>query len=182
MTEPQYLTVGRVLRPHGVRGELLLEVLTDFPDTLIGQTVYFAPGEGTPPDSPPGLAGAARRQAQVASIRWHRGRLLIHLGGCGDRETADAYRGSLIQIEAGQAQPLADGQYYHHQIVGLRAIGDEGQTLGEVTGVLETGANDVYVVQTSAGGELLLPAISSVVRKIDLEAGEMFVHLLDGLE
>ncbi|MBI3361622.1 MAG: 16S rRNA processing protein RimM [Chloroflexi bacterium] len=170
MPDPALLTVGRVLRPHGVRGELVLEVLTDFPDSLLGKTIYAAE-----------TAGERGSAHEVVSLRRHHDRRLIRLAGCVDREAAETYRGLLIQIDATEAVPLAEGQYYHHQIVGLRAISDEGEALGIVAEVLETGANDVYVVETPAGGELLLPAISTVVKKIDVPAGEITVHLIEGL-
>lgn len=164
------MTVGRVLRPHGVRGEVVLEVLTDFPDSLLGKTVYAA-----------ATAGERGSAHEIASLRWHRGRLLIRFAGSLDRDSADAYRGLLVQVDASQAEPLAEGQYYHHQIIGLRAVGDEGEPLGPIVKILETGANDVYVIETPNGGELLLPAISTVVKKIDVAAGEIVVHLLEGL-
>ena len=173
MIEPQYLTVGRVLRPHGVRGELVIEVLTDFPDALLDKTVYVTQigGEDAAPPT----------RAEVASLRRNRGRLLVRFAGCDDREAADAFRGRLVQIDASQAEPLAEGRFYQHQIIGLRAISQEGQPLGQVSTILETGANDVYVVRTLDGGELLLPAISSVVKRINLETGEMIVHVPEGL-
>jgi 16S rRNA processing protein RimM len=158
-----------VLRSHGVRGELLLEALTDFPEAFLGKTVTIQERGGT------------QRRLRVAAVRWHRRRLLIQFEGCADRATADELRDGLVQIEVAQAEPLAAGQYYHHQIVGLRAVTEAGEALGLVDQIIETGANDVYVVKTPAGSELLLPAIASVIKKIDLEAGEMVVHLLEGL-
>ena len=152
-------------------GEVVVEVLTDFPEALPGKTVTILfEGADTPPD-----------RLAVDSMRWHRGRLLLRLAGLHDRAAADGLRGALIQIDASQAEPLAEGQYYHHQIVGLRAVTSDGELLGRVSAVLETGANDVYVVETPESGELLLPAIRSVVQRIDLQAGEMIVHLLEGL-
>lgn len=173
MTEPRFLTVGRVLRPHGVRGELVLEVLTDFPGALLDKTVYVTQIGGEDAASP--------TREEVASLRRNRGRLLIRFAGCDDRQAADAFRGWLVQIDASQAEPLGEGRFYQHQIVGLRAISQEGRPLGQVSAILETGANDVYVVRTPDASELLLPAISTVVKKIDLEAGEMIVHLPEGL-
>jgi 16S rRNA processing protein RimM len=170
LTEPEYLTVGRVLRPHGVRGELLVEVLTDFPESLPGKTVTLTAEADSPGE-----------RLVVDSVRWHRGRLLVRVAGRDDRESVEALRNYLIQIDLSQAEPLAEGQYYHHQIVGLRAVADDGRLLGRVSAILETGANDVYVVETPEGGELLVPAIRDAVRKIDLEAGEIVIHVLDGL-
>ena len=161
-----FLAVGRVLRPHGVRGELLLASLTDFPEHLSEQkTIYL----GEPP-VPHALMG----------VRLHRGQLIIRLANCHDRESADFYREQLVQIEAQTAAPLPPGMYYHHQLVGLAVYTEEGEHLGELAEVLETGANDVYVVK-GPQGELLLPVIADVIRGVDLEAHRLTVHLLDGL-
>ena len=163
---PEILAIGRVLRPHGVRGELLLEALTDFPEHLDGVgTIYL---------------GAAAEPHSLAGARMHRGRLLIQLEDCVDHEAAEAFRGQLVQIWFGDAAPPPPGSYYYHQIVGLAVVTEEGETLGEVTEILETGSNDVYVVN-GPSGEILLPALKSVILKVDLEAKRMTVHLIEGL-
>lgn len=162
----QLLAVGRVVRPHGVRGELLVDSLTDFPDHLSEvDTVYV--GEAAVPHA---LLGA----------RDHRGQLIIRLANCPDRDTAEQYRQQLIQIRVEAAAPLPPGSYYHHELIGCRVVSDEGEALGELVDILETGANDVYVV-ASPSGELLLPAISSVILNIDLPGKLITAHLIDGL-
>lgn len=167
---PQFLAVGRVLRPHGVRGELLLETLTEFPAHLSQVAQVYVGADNDPDPQPHPLQRA----------RLHRGELLLQLGDCADREAADAYRGQLVFIRVDQAAPLPPGRYYHHQIIGLTVITDEGETLGQIAEILETGANDVYVV-VGPNGEILLPALHSVIQAIDLEAQTMRVHLLEGL-
>ncbi len=160
------LAVGRVLRPHGVRGELLLESLTDFPEHLSEQKVIFL---GDPPQPHP-----------LAGVRLHRGQLILRLVDCGDRDAADAYRGQLVQIEAETAAPLPPGLYHYHQLIGLAVYTEEGEHLGQLVEILETGANDVYVVQGDKG-EVLLPVIAEVIRDVDLENHRLTVHLLDGV-
>ncbi len=163
----EFLAVGRVLRPHGVRGELLLETLTEFPAHLAeAEEVYV--GEAAVPHS-------------LRRVRERGSQLIIQLADCLDRNAAEAYRGQLIQIKTEQAAPLPPGRYYHHQILGLEVISDTGEALGQVSEILETGANDVYVVTSAAGQELLLPALRSVILQIDLEARRMTVHLMEGL-
>jgi 16S rRNA processing protein RimM len=163
---PEFLAVGRVLRPHGVRGDLLLETLTDFPEHLGDvQVVYL---------------GEAAEPHPLSAARLHRNQLIIRLGDCADRDCAEAYRGQLVQIRGTAAAPLPPGRYYHHQLLGLAVVTDTGEALGELVEILETGANDVYVVRGPAG-EILLPAIRSVVQIIDLDARQITVHLLDGL-
>lgn len=163
---PGLLAVGRILRPHGVRGDLLLTSLTDFPEHL-GEidTVYL---------------GEAHEPFPVTGFRQHRGQLILRLAGVSDRESADAFRGQLVQIQTQSATPLPPGSYYHHEVLGMNAITDGGEQLGEVVEILQTGANDVYVVR-GAGGEILLPAIRSVILEISLAKRQMTVHLIDGL-
>lgn len=162
----QWLAVGRVLRPHGVRGELVLEVMTDFPERLAEkETVYV---------------GDAAAPHALCRVRLHRGRLLIQLEDCLSLEAAEALRGQLVQIKETQAAPLPPGQYYQHQIIGLEVVSESGENLGQVTEILETGANDVYVV-AGPSGEVLLPALRSVILQVDLEAHRMVVHVPEGL-
>lgn len=162
----EFLAIGRVVRPHGVRGELLVDSLTDFPEHLAEvETVYL--GDAAVPHT---LAGA----------RVHRNQLLLLLADCANRDCAEQYRKQLVQIKTEAAAPLPPGRYYHHQLIGCRVFSDDGEDLGELTDILETGANDVYVVATPTG-ELLLPAISSVILNIDIEAKRVTAHLLEGL-
>lgn len=104
--------------------------------------------------------------------------MLITLDGYEDRDKAEALRGELVLVRLEDAVPLRHGEYYHHQIIGLSVVTDEGEELGSVAEIIKTGANDVYVVR-GQGGEVLLPAIQSVIRKI--EPSRMIVHLLPGL-
>ncbi len=168
--EPRYLTVGRVLRPHGVRGELRVGILTDYPERL-GQHVYFYLAR---PDSP-----AAAQPRLVEKWRLHRGAMLLKLAGCDDRDQAEELRGFLVQIPFEEAVPLEEGEYYYFQLPGLRVETEEGELLGLVVEVIDTGANDVYVVR-GPGGDLLLPAIDDVILNLDLQARRMTVRLLPG--
>ncbi len=161
------IPVGRVIRPHGVRGELVIEPVRVVMAPLeLGETVYL--GERAEPH-------------QVEALRHHRDRWLLRLAGCDDRDAAEPFRGQVIQIERPpEARP--PGHLYGHadEIVGLAVFTEAGEPLGEVTEIIVTGANDVYVV-AGPGGELLLPAIPDVIRQVDLPARRLTVHLLEGL-
>lgn len=169
--EPRYLAVGRVLRPHGVRGELRVEVLTDYPERLGEHSQFYL----VPPDAPE----AAQRYA-VEKLRWHKGALLLKLGGCDDRNDAEGLRGMLVQIPIEEAVPLEEGEYYEFEIIGVEVSTEGGDRLGQVIDVLETGANDVYVVR-GPGGEVLVPAVDEVVLELDMELKRMVVRLLPGM-
>lgn len=165
--EPRYLAVGRVARPWGVRGELKVKILTEDPARFERlETVYVGP-RFVP--------------YRLERARLHGGAVLLKLAGCDDRSAADALRGSLIQVSMEEALPLEKGEYWVHQIMGLKVWTTEGDSLGVVQEVLETGANDIYVVRSQSGPGVLIPALKSVVLEIDLAAGRMLVELPEGL-
>ncbi|MBC7224398.1 MAG: 16S rRNA processing protein RimM [Anaerolineae bacterium] len=165
--EPKYLAIAQIVAPHGIRGEVRAVILTDFPERFaLLETVYL---------------GEEGRAVRLEGYRFHRGQVLLKLEGCDTRSQAEELRQVLVQVPVSEAMPLPEGTYYVHQIVGLEAWTEEGQFLGEVTEVLETGANDVYVLQGGPYGEILVPALESVVLEIDLEEGRMLVRLPPGL-
>jgi len=165
--EPVFLAVGRLRRPHGLGGEILMDVLTDFPERLVpGGTLFI---------------GDAHQPKQIRSFRWHSKEMLITFDGCHDSETAGEFRNTMAYVRADDRPVLPDGEYYHHQLLGLRVVGDGGVFMGILAEILETGANDVYIVRPDAGPDILLPAIESVILDINLERGEVQVQLLPGL-
>ncbi len=164
---PVFLVVGKLRRPHGVKGEMLMDVLTDFPERLrSGLLVYV---------------GEEHQSLRIISLRQSNQALLVAFEPYRDPESVGVLRNQFIYVRADDRPPLPEGEFYHHQLIGLRVITDEGVVLGQLSSILETGANDVYVVTLESGREALLPAISSVILDIDLEQGEMQVHLLPGL-
>ncbi len=165
--EPRYLAVGRILRPHGVRGELRVEILTDFPERLAEMDEVYV--------------GAEHRRYPIHGVRFHQGVMLLRLSGCDSRNEAESLRGSLVEIPREAAAPLEEGEYYHFQLVGMTVESDTGEPLGEIVEVLSPpGANDVYVIH-GPRGEILLPAIKDVVLSMNISARRMTVHLLPGL-
>lgn len=165
--EPDFLVVGKLRRPHGVRGELILELVTDFPERLQPGMLLFVGEDHTP------LALRSRRPYQRD--------LLVAFDGFTTPEQSGKLRNSFVFVRTADRPPLPEGEYYHHQLIGLRVVEVGGGELGVVRDILQTGANDVYVVRTLQGAEILLPAIDSVIQEIDLGAGELRVTLLPGL-
>jgi 16S rRNA processing protein RimM len=102
------------------------------------------------------------------------------LDGVPDRDAAEAIRGWLVQVPESEAWKLPRGRYYWHQIVGLRVVSTEGEEIGTVAEILETGANDVYVVK-GEGGERLIPAVKQIVKKIAPDQGQIVVALIPGM-
>ncbi len=169
--EPRYLVVGRILRPHGIRGEVRVEIITSYPERLGQHACFYLAYPGSP---------EAVRCYPVEKLRRHGRALLLKLDGCDDRSGADELRGMLVQVPIEKAVPLEKGEYYHFQLIGVRVETESGQWLGRVVEVLDTGANDVYVVR-GPQGEVLLPAVDDVVLELDLELRRMVVHLLQGM-
>jgi 16S rRNA processing protein RimM len=163
--EPLFLVVGKLRHSHGLRGEILMDVITDFPERIRqGKTLYI--GENHLP-------------MKVASRRVHGSNLLLAFDGIETSEEVGRLRNQWAYVPASDRPPLLEGEYYHHQILGLQVKSEDGLDLGQVSDILETGANDVYVIRSQSGNELLLPAIQSVILAIDLDKSEMTVHLLD---
>ncbi len=161
--EPLFLAVGRLRRPHGIQGEMLMDVLTAFPERLRARKLVYIGEEHQP------VHITHLRKMGTAS-------LLISLAGYEDADQAAQLRNKMIYVRAENLPELPEGEYYHHQMLGLRVVDESGKDLGFLTEILETGANDVYVVVNPDGQETLLPAIESVILGVDLEKREMTVH------
>jgi 16S rRNA processing protein RimM len=166
--ELRYLAVGKIVRAHGLRGEVSVAVLTEFPERFeTTEWVYLGNEfEATP--------------YRLESYRWHKDNVLLTLAGVTNRTQAEALRGQLVQVPLEEAVALPEGSYYLYQLIGLQVKTVEGEFLGIITSIMETGANDVYVVQNQ-GRELLLPAIPDVIKTIDLANGLMVVQVIEGL-
>jgi 16S rRNA processing protein RimM len=165
--EPAFLAVGKLRRPHGLKGELLMEVLTDFPERFgPGVTLYIEP---------------EYRPILLRSVRPHAQGLLVGFQGCDTPEQAGELRNRIVAIKAAHSQPLPEGEYYRHQLIGLRVSASSGQVLGQVVEVLVTGANDVLVVRGDSGPEVLIPLADPFLQEIDLARGEMVVILIPGM-
>ncbi len=165
--EPALLVIGKIRRPHGLAGEALVEIYTDFPERLAPKTLVFV--------------GAAHQPLTIRKRRPHKDGLLLTFEDITTPEQVGLLRNQMLSIPAVDRPPLPEGEYYHHQILGLSVVDENGQDLGRLTEILETGANDVYVVTRDDGTELLLPAIADVVLDVDLPRKTMRVHLLPGL-
>lgn len=165
--EPRFLVIGEIVKPHGVRGEVRVLPHTDVPERFTWlETVYL--GEDNP------------QPVVVEMARLHQKIVLVKLAGYDDRDAADSLRGNLLLVPETEAIPLEEGEYFLYQLEGLAVFSDEGDELGVLTQVLETGANNVFVV-SGADREILLPDIEEVILDIDFENGRITVHLLPGL-
>lgn len=173
MTEPQvgYIAVGRVVAPHGIRGEVKVEPLTDFPErfkkgakVFLGQAVES--GEVVP--------------TEIAAARPHQGRWLVLFANVKDRDAAEALRDQYVLIPEADAMPLGEHENYAHDLIGLEVVTNDGTALGRLVEILFTPANDVYILR-GPQGETLIPATREVVLSVDLASKRMIVALPEGL-
>ena len=165
-TPKDAVVVGRIIRSHGLDGSLRIQSLSDNPTRFqAGNTLT--------------IAGQTRIVASCHHLP--DGHALLRLEGLNDPYAARRLSGEWLIAPTDSEPQLPEGEYYHYQLVGLTVITDQGENLGTIQEVLETGSNDVYVVASDSGEEVLLPAIEQVIKRIDLASGKMLVHLIDGL-
>jgi 16S rRNA processing protein RimM len=165
------IAVGRLTKPHGLRGELVflpyvydLELLPD----LMSRSIFLQHGN------------SCVLQHTLSEWRVVHKRVLVRLQGCEDLTTAEAFREHEVLIPRHWFPPLTVGEYYWFEIEGLAVYGNNGHYLGTVVEIIYTGSNDVYVVRNGTQ-ETLIPALRDVVRTIDLEHGEMRLFTAAGL-
>ncbi|MEU8142929.1 ribosome maturation factor RimM [Nonomuraea sp. NPDC048901] len=163
------LVVGRIGRPHGVRGDVTVEVRTDDPE------LRFAVGAAVATDP------ADRGPLVIESRRWHKGALLITFAGVTQRDTAEELRGTMLVIDSDEVTPSDDPDEFHdHQLIGLTVVTVSGEAVGEVTDVLHHG-QDLLVVRRSGQDDALIPFVRALVPEVDLEGGRLVVDPPDGL-
>lgn len=175
------LTVGRVVRPHGVRGEVLVEVATDEPGArFVAGAVLAAQW----PERVPEVAPADQRPAalRVAAQRPHQGRLIVAFAEVPDRTAAEALRGVLLAVDSEQLPPPADPDEFHdYQLVGLTAVTPEGEPLGRLARVDHAPAADLLVLERPDGRGALVPFVKEIVPEVDLPAGRVVIDPPAGL-
>lgn len=168
MTEQTTVIIGRIGKPHGVRGEVTVEVRTDEPDRR------FAAGAVL------GIEGS-RRTLTVADHRWHQGRLLVTFAESTSRDGAEELRGSVLSASVAHDElPEEEDAYYDRQLVGLAAHDRRGRLLGRVESVVHLPAQDLLEVRTDAGLRLV-PFVAALVPEVDLAAGTVTITAIDGL-
>ncbi|MEZ0076816.1 ribosome maturation factor RimM [Planotetraspora sp. GP83] len=163
------LVVGRIGRPHGVRGEVTVEVRTDDPE------LRFAPGTALATD--PANVGPLT----IERARWHSGILLLTLAGVHDRDAAEELRGTMLVVDSAEIPPSDDPDEFHdHQLIGLAVVTTEGEKVGEVSDVLHHG-QDLLVVSRSSRDDVYVPFVKALVPEIDLGKGVLVVDAPPGL-
>ena len=165
--EPRFVIIGRITKPHGIRGEVCVIPLTDLPERFKWlEYVYI--GNKNPLRVP------------VESVRYHGQSILLKLEGYPTRDEAEQLRDLYLRVPEEEAIPLEGGEYFLFQTIGLEVYTEDGARLGIVTDILETGANNVFVVD-GPSGELFIPDIVDVILDVDIVSGRLLIHPIPGL-
>lgn len=166
---PEFIVIGIIARAHGLKGEVLVEPMTDELHQFKKiKHLYLRLGD------------EQRKLFSVQRARIKNDQVILKLTDIDDRNSADVLQGSQIERSMDECEALSPNEYYVFDLIGLKVKTTANQWLGEVTDVLTLPANDVYVI-TAGSRELLIPAIKDIVKKIDLEAAVMIIEPIDGL-
>ena len=165
----QLLQVGVISSTHGIRGEVKVFPTTDDPDRFrkLKQVILDT--------------GREQKGLEIEGVKFFKQFVILKFKGIDNINDIEKYKGKSLYVTREHAVKLKKDEYFIADLIGLKVTSDEGEDLGELTDVLQTGANDVYVISKEGADDILLPAIRDCVKQVDIEGGTMQVHLLDGL-
>lgn len=163
------LQVGVITQTHGIKGEVKV-----FPTTDDAQR--FKKLKKVTLDN-----GKERRELEITSVKFFKNLVILKFKGIDDINEVEKYKKAALFVIREDAVPLGENEYFIADLIGLRVVSEEGEELGTLDDVLQTGANDVYVVKNDKGEEILVPAIKDCVKNVDIDGGEIILHLLPGL-
>lgn len=173
--DPRYLVVGHLNKPHGTKGEFFVWPLTDHPESVYAPGVVLLLGEEDEnepnPDLPP---------LRIESVRPFKRGVLVCFGGVDSRSQAELLRGRYLFRAADALEPLAEGEVFYHQLLGLVVSTVDGVEVGKVTEVFELSSADMLEVQ-GEGGVVMIPFLDYIVVDVDVEGGRMIIDPPDGL-
>ena len=163
------LQVGVVTTTHGVRGEVKVFPTTDDCARFKKLKIVILD------------TGREKLDMEITSVKFFKNLVILKFKGYDNINDVERFRQAKLLVTRDNAVELAENEYFIADLIGLKASSDEGEELGEITDVLQTGANDVYVISKEGTPDLLVPAIKDCVVNVDIEAGTIVLHLLDGL-
>ena len=164
-----FLKVGVITTTHGVRGEVKVYPTTDEPERFLELDHVLLD------------TGKEFRDLEIKNVRFFKNLVILKFKGIDNINDIEKYKGHDLWIPREEGQELDEDEYYIADLLGLHVILDDGTEFGTLKNVMETGANDVYIIDTNAHGEVLVPAIRECIQNIDLEKNTMTIHLMKGL-
>ncbi|HIX02094.1 MAG TPA: ribosome maturation factor RimM [Candidatus Ligilactobacillus excrementigallinarum] len=168
----EYYQIGKIVNTHGIKGEVRVQATTDFPEKrfAIGEKVYIFKNQ------------KLVKELTIKSHRKHKQFDLLSFEGLEDINLVEDLKQADLKISADQQDELTEGQYYYHEIIGLDVFDLEGNELGQISEIMQSGANDVWIIKRKQKADLLIPAIKDVVKEIQIENHKVIIDLLDGLD
>lgn len=164
----KYIEIGKIVNTHGLRGDVKVVVWMDSPEDF--ETVEHA------------YVGDEKKKLTVEKVRYQKNNIIVKFEEYGDINEIEHLKNSVLYADRDELGELPEGVHYIVDLIGLEVVSDTGDKLGVIADVLNTGANDIYVVKRDGKRDLLLPVIDDVVKDIDIEGGRVEVHLLEGLD
>lgn len=165
----KYLEIGQIVNTFGIKGMVKVKPFTDDINRFDRlETIYIKNKKGN-------------KEYKIQEVKYHKQMVMLKLEGIENPEEAENLRGSYLLIDRDKEEPLEEGTYYIVDLLGLEVFSDEGELLGKVDDIFNTGSNDIYVVKDELGKQILLPGTSEVIKDVDLEQGKITVHLIPGL-
>ena len=164
------LEIGQIVNTHGIKGMVKVKPFTnDIKEFDYFKKIYIETKNG-------------KKEYKIQEVKYHKDMVILKLEGIDKIEEAETLRNSYITIPREFAIPLKENEYYIVDLLGLEVYTDDGKILGVLDDIFNTGSNDIYVVKNELGKQILLPAISEVIKKIDIENKKITVHLIEGLQ
>ncbi len=165
----KYLEIGQIVNTFGIKGMVKIKPFTDDINRFDRlETIYIDNKK-------------VKKEYKIEEVKYHKDMVLMKLEGVNTVEQAEDLRQSYLLVDRDKEEPLEDGVYYIVDLLGLEVYTDEGQLLGKVDDIFNTGSNDIYVVKDELGKQILLPGIPDVLKDVDLEKGKITVHIIPGL-
>jgi 16S rRNA processing protein RimM len=165
---PEFISIGVIVKAHGIKGQFVVKPLTDELDQFYTfESIYLT------------LNGKTEKH-DIIDVNVSKNLILMQLRDIKDRNTAENFKGAMIEIMFADARELAEDEYFIFDLIGLEAKTIQGEYIGEIIDVWQLPANDVYVLK-SGDKEILLPAIKEVVKSISLDQNELIIDPMDGL-
>ena len=163
------LTVGVITTTQWVRGEVKVYPTTDEPERFLDLDYVLLD------------TGKELRRLDIKNVRFFKNLVILKFDGIDNINDIEKYKGKSLYVTREHAVKLKKDEYFIADLIGMRAVTEEGEELGTIKDVLQTGANDVYIIKKDGEDELLVPAIKDCVKNVDIEGGVMTLHLLEGL-
>ena len=165
----KYLEIGQIVNTFGIKGMVKVMPFTENIERFSKMKTVYVKNK------------KENKKYEIEEVKYHKNIVLIKFKGIENPEQADLLRQSYLLVDRADEEPLEEGTYYIVDMIGLEVYTDEGELLGILEDIFNTGSNDIYVVKNELGKQILLPSIPDVIKKIDMPNKKVIVHLLPGL-